>query len=205
MSCAASWTKPDARAPTTSSSQLAPRHSLFKTRMRAIAIARPTNLPEPEMPNPTVSTRLRTLQHQEQLTSDAIARLAAIDAGLGGLAAELATQHSAMVSTVILNATSGLKGIQHLAASTAARLHGQATSGSGLDSEAVVLLSKLTAEEIRAVQRFHETASDEGTYDINTKMRSRLRKLGLIRHAGRSMFEETSLMQALLQVMASGR
>lgn len=156
------------------------------------------------MPSRKLSTQMQSLQHQEQLTSEAVARLTAIDAGLGALAAELALQHSALLSTVLSSTVAGLKGMQHLASNAALRLHGQATSGSGLDAEALVLLSKMTAEELRAVHRFHATAMSNGTYDITTRMRSRLRELGLIRHAGRSHFKETSLMQALLQLMAAG-
>ncbi len=59
----------------------------------------------------------------------------------------------------------------------------------------------MTPDERRAALRFHETAEDDGSYDVPASMRTRLRELGLIRHAGGSRFAETDLMMEMLPLL----
>lgn len=66
-------------------------------------------------------------------------------------------------------------------------------------------LRQMSADECAAALRFHETAADDGSYDIPDAMRKRLRELGLIRHAGGSRYAETDLMLAVLELLEDRR
>lgn len=66
---------------------------------------------------------------------------------------------------------------------------------------AAAVLRRMSGSECAAALRFHETAVDDGSYDIPTAMRNRLRELGLIRHAGRRRFAETDLMLVVLELL----
>ena len=66
---------------------------------------------------------------------------------------------------------------------------------------AAAVLREMTLEECEAALRFHETAQDDGTYDIPNSMRKRLTELGLIHHAGGGFFQETGLMLAVIDVL----
>ena len=68
-------------------------------------------------------------------------------------------------------------------------------------AEAAQLLCLMTQDEVKATQRFHETGADDGSYDISTTMRSRLRSLGLIKHVGGSRFSETDLMLEVIDLI----
>lgn len=66
---------------------------------------------------------------------------------------------------------------------------------------AAAVLRAMSSGECAAALRFHETAVDDGSYDIPNAMRTRLRELGLIRHAGKSRFMETDLMLVVLELI----
>lgn len=53
------------------------------------------------------------------------------------------------------------------------------------------LVKKMTDAQKKALLRFNETTEDDQSYDISTTMRTELRQLGLIRHAGGSRFTAT--------------
>jgi len=62
-----------------------------------------------------------------------------------------------------------------------------------------VLLSQINSSEIEAAKRFHETITDDGTYDISLNMRRILQSLGLVKHCGGGIYYETNLLLDLIE------
>ena len=61
-----------------------------------------------------------------------------------------------------------------------------------------LLLAGFSFDDMAAALRFHETTTDDGTYDISIELRRRLQQLGLVKHKGGGHYEETDLMLSLL-------
>lgn len=53
-------------------------------------------------------------------------------------------------------------------------------------------------EELSALRRFHETAGDEGTYDVPKAMMRRLAEIGLLHHISAGIYEETTFGMSVL-------
>ena len=60
-------------------------------------------------------------------------------------------------------------------------------------------MSELSNEEIAAAVRFHETVTDDGTYDISVEMRSKLQAKKFIKHVGGGRYMETNLLLDLIE------
>lgn len=65
------------------------------------------------------------------------------------------------------------------------------TAASGKAEGGAGLPFAILAEEMDALRRFHETAGDEGTYDVPKKMIRRLADIGLLHHISAGIYEET--------------
>lgn len=59
-------------------------------------------------------------------------------------------------------------------------------------------LVAVSKEEMAAAKRFHETVTDDGTYDIPKMMLRRLHALRLIKHVGGGIYRETDLLLDLI-------